>query len=195
MKHWHRSAILVIVRTSLLALAALALSGGSNAVADDGITPIAAEGDWMATEHQDSITDAPDVCMAMELPAEFALRADSNDVEFRLVNTSWALPADVSGNMNLAVNGNKYSLAITSNTNNMVAAAVSDEQLLAIAGDMNKSGSMTVTVGNAPPVQVSLSGSNSVMTAFLTCADIQPPAGTNGGPGSNPFQSATPASQ
>jgi hypothetical protein len=70
----------------------------------------------------------------------------------------------------------------------MISAVVTNDMLLAIAGDMNKAASMTVTVGNAGPVTVSLNGSNVVMTAFLTCANIQPPTGTNGGPGSNPFQ-------
>jgi fructose-specific component phosphotransferase system IIB-like protein len=73
----------------------------------------------------------------------------------------------------------------------MVAATVSDAQLLSVVADMNKAGSMSVIAGSAAPIDVSLNGSNTVLTAFLTCANIQAP---NLGGGTNPF-STSPANQ
>lgn len=87
----------------------------------------------------------------------------------------WSLPADVTGTLELNVNGNKYPMDITSNTNTMVAAVVDQDELLKIVGDMNKTSSMSVIAGDAAPVQVPLDGSNTVMNAFLTCANIQAP--------------------
>ena len=50
---------------------------------------------------------------------------------------------------------------------------------------MDKAGSMTVTVGKAGPVTVSLNGSTVVVRAFETCAGI--PANTSAPKGANPF--------
>jgi hypothetical protein len=178
-----------VLRAQLVALLLIAFFV-ANARADDQITPLAQNGDWIALQHAPSVTDPPDVCLAVNPNANFAIRADDTDVEFRLTNTTWALPTDVTGTLELDVNGNKYALHITSNTNTSIAAEVENDQLLKIITDMNKAASMTVVAGTAAPVQVSLSGSNTVITAFLTCANIQAPS--QGG-GANPF--AGPASQ
>lgn len=158
-------------------------------VADEQMTPLAVSGDWVAVAHSDTITDPPDVCLAIEPGTNFAIRADNTDIEFRLANNSWSLPADVTGTLELEVNGNKYPLGITSNTNTMVSATVKQAEFLQIVGDMNNASSMSIIAGDAAPAKIPLDGSNTVMNAFLTCANIQAPS--QGG-GTNPFQSASP---
>jgi hypothetical protein len=172
----------------VLAVSVLFLAGTLPAAADEQMTPLAVSGAWMAVAHSDTITDPPDVCLAIEPSAKFAIRADDTDVEFRLGNDSWSLPAGVTGTLELDVNGHKYAIDISGNTSTMVDAPVADGQLLKIVTDMNTANSMTVIAGTASPVQVSLNGSTTVLTAFLTCAGIQAPNKS----GANPFQSASP---
>ncbi|HEY1856404.1 hypothetical protein [Acidocella sp.] len=170
-----------------LAASVLFFAWALPATADEQVTPLAVSGDWMAAAHSDSITDPPDVCMAMEPSAKFFIRVDNTDIEFRLANDSWSLPAGVTGTLEVDVNGKKYPLDITSNTSTMVSATVGQDVFLKIVGDMNKASSMSVIAGSAAPVQVPLDGSNTVMNAFLTCANIHAPS--QGG-GTNPFQSS-----
>jgi len=175
--------VLKTARIQLVASFILSLYAAS-ARADEQIIPLAQDGDWAALEHSTSITDPPDVCLAINLNANFGIRADNTDIEFRLENHSWALPADITGTIEPDVNGNQYPFPITSNTSTSIAAEVDPDKLLDIVSDMNKASSMTVTAGHAAPEQVSLNGSNTVIAAFLTCANIQAPG--EGG-GANPF--------
>ena len=175
---------LTIILASLLTYMVLPLV----ASADEQLTPLVVDGDWAALEHRESMEDPPDICIAAELANHFFIRADSNDIEIRYSDSSWSLPANVTGTMNLAVNGDSYPLPITDNTNDMVIATISQDQLQKIVADMNKAGSMAVTPGSGSATTISLSGSNQAVTAFLTCAGISQPGNTGG---SNPFQSSS----
>jgi hypothetical protein len=70
--------------------------------ADEQMLPLAASGDWVAVEHSDSETSAPDVCLAMTVPGSgkgLAFRAATSDIEVRLNDESWSLPAQVTGSL------------------------------------------------------------------------------------------------
>lgn len=155
------------------------------AMAQDQMTPLAAQGDWMAMSHSDSFTDPPDVCIAISLDG-FGLRTDDTDNEVRYSDKSWSLPAGVTGTLAIKVNGKTYNLDITSNTDSMVAAEILTDQLQALVGEMNKASSMSVIAGTAAPATISLDGSNTVVAAYLTCANISPPSGETPA-GANPF--------
>lgn len=171
----------------------LVCSYGTGAQADEQLTPLAAEGEWAAVSHSDSITDPPDVCMALDASKGFGIRVDNTgDLEFRLANPSWSLPSDVTGSLAFAVNGHNYSIDITGNTSNAVSASVTQDQLIPIITDMEKATSMSVKAGSASQIQIPLDGTTAVLTAFLTCAGIQTPTPNTGG--ANPFAGA-PASQ
>ncbi len=154
------------------------------AFADEQMTPLAVSGDWIAMAHSDSMTDPPDVCLAFNSDAGFAIRADDNDVEIRYQNASWSLPDNVTGVIDLKIQTDDFPLQISDNTNNQVTAVITDDQLSKIVADMNKAASMTVAAGSGPPTAVSLDGSNVAITAFLTCAGKDQPGSTGG---SNPF--------
>lgn len=171
--------------SSVLAASAFLLGGIFPAVAEQ-MRPLAVNGDWVAMAHVDTLIDPPDVCLAMEPNANFFIRATKTSTEFRFANYSWSLPADVTGTLELDVNGNKYPLDVTGNTNTMVSASVKKTEFLKIIGDMNKASAMSVTAGNSAPVRVPLDGSNTVMSAFLTCSNIRDPRRVGG---TNPFQS------
>jgi hypothetical protein len=153
--------------------------------ADEQMVPLAASGDWVAVAHHDSITDPPDVCLAMAPSYNFALRTDENDNELRYGNDSWSLPAGVTGSLIVSVNAHTYTYAITANTNTDVSAVLSNGDLQTLVADMNVAASMTVKAGSSPPSTIPLDGSKTVVTAYLTCADINQPGSTGG---VNPFQ-------
>lgn len=163
----------------------------SPAHADEQMTPLAEQGNWIAMSHSKSITDPADMCFAASVDG-FLLRTDNTDNEVRYANKKWSLPADVSGQLTIKVNGNSYPLNITANTDTMVDAEISTDQLRALIGDMNKAASLTVIAGSAAPVSISLSGSNVAISAYLTCANIPAPTG-DAPAGENPFQSAAPS--
>jgi hypothetical protein len=50
----------------------------SPAVADEQMTPLASQGNWIAMSHSASITDPPDVCFAASVDG-LALRTDNTD--------------------------------------------------------------------------------------------------------------------
>jgi hypothetical protein len=169
-------AVAAVIATLLFPLAASA---------DEQLVPLVANGDWGAFSHSESMSTAPDFCVAMNVVNKFILRADEDGIEVRYVDDSWSLPASVSGNLVLKVNGDTYTLPITDNTNDMVMATISQDDLEKIVADMNKAGSMSLIPGTGAPVPISLNGSNQAVTAFLTCANIDQPGSTGG---SNPFQ-------
>ncbi len=170
----------------ILVLTATALCIPLFARADEQLTPLAAAGNWVAFEHRQSMEDPPDFCVAMDMRDGFALRSDGNDIEVRYFNHSWSLPSNVSGNLKLAVNGNSYVMPISDNTNIMVMAAITQDQLEKIVSDMNKASSMQLTPGSGSAVTISLNGSNQAVTAFLTCSGFNQPGSTGG---ENPFSS------
>lgn len=156
-----------------------------NSLADEGMVPLAESGDWIAMAHHPSEIAPPDVCIAFDVSAGVALRADDNDIELRVTNTKWSLPAEVQGQVTVAVGDWKGSFDITDNTSNMVDAPIETPTLLAMLSAMDKAATMAITVGKAAPFQVSLIGSTSATNAFRTCANIP---GSNPGGGENPFQ-------
>jgi hypothetical protein len=156
--------------------------------ADDQINPLASEGDWVAESHSNSMTDAPDLCIAANPSSGLGIRIDdTGDIQLRLINLSWSLPANVTGSMNFVVNSNKYSFDISANDSTWIAADVTQAQLLPLVKDMETADSMTLKAGSAS-VTVPLDGSNTALTALLTCADIQSPTSNTGG--TNPFSSS-----
>lgn len=159
----------------------------NRALADEQVRPLAISGDWVALSHSESMLAAPDMCLAVQRGENisFVIRADENDVEIRLLDTHWSLPAGVTGKIHISVDKKSYDLDIGDNTSNMVMATISKETLQSLIGAMNNSGSMTVTPGDSAPQIVSLNGSNKVTTAFLTCAGIR---AKGEGAGSDPFK-------
>ena len=160
-----------------------------SARADGDTTPLAAAGDWLAAAHSPSAVDSPDVCMAMQVVANFFLRTDdSGDIDVRLANPSWSLPSNITGQITVAVNGHTYNYPISSNTASMVDASITSDQLEALVKDMEIAGAMEVTAGHAAPLSVSLDGSNVALTAFMTCSQMPNPTNNTGG--TNPFANA-----
>ncbi|MGB8277355.1 MAG: hypothetical protein WCF20_05405 [Methylovirgula sp.] len=149
--------------------------------------PLAASGNWFAMAHSASVTSPPDTCLAATAASGrmLAFRASTSDIEVRFSDNSWSLPADVAGTLVVDVGAYHVALDISANTNNVVAAVVTPEQLQSMIAAMGKAKSMTVTAGKAAPATMSLSASKTVTTAFLTCAGISAPG--EGG-GANPFK-------
>ncbi|OYY04915.1 MAG: hypothetical protein B7Y73_02965, partial [Acidocella sp. 35-58-6] len=54
----------------------------SPAIADEQMTPLAEQGNWIAMSHSNSITDPPDMCFAASVDG-FVLRTDNTDNEVR----------------------------------------------------------------------------------------------------------------
>jgi len=174
----------ICVGAGIIALS-LSLMLGSRAFAGEQTTPLAASGDWIAFAHSTSLTDPPDLCLAIEPAQGFAIRADDTDIEIRLVNDKWSLPANIAGTLVADIDGHDYPLDISSNSSNMVAAIISKKTLQSMIAVMDKAASMTVTPGKGAPVVISLNGSNKVTTAFLTCAGIR---AKGEGAGADPFK-------
>lgn len=170
----------------LLALGLIVLFP-SWALADDGLTPLAADGDWLAVSHAQSVEDPPDICLASSISAYgFFLRVDDQgDIDLRLSDESWSLPADVTGDIKLKVNGHSYSYEIQNNTSQMVDAPLTLDQLTTLVADLEAANSLEVVAGSSQPKTIPLDGSKSVLTAFMTCAGIPNPSSNTGG--SNPF--------
>jgi hypothetical protein len=74
---------------------------------------------------------------------------------------------------------------IDDNTNNMVNAEVPQDSIGRMFAATDKSVSMSVVIGHAKPMLVSLSGSTRATNAFRTYAGIE---GNVASPGSDPFQ-------
>jgi hypothetical protein len=174
-------------RKVILLMLIMTCAGLMSARADEQMTPLAEQGNWVAMQHSSSITDPPDMCLAASLDG-LAFRTDETDTEIRLVNDKWSLPANVTGSLTLKVNGKTYTFDITGNQDRSIAATISVDQLQSIVADMNKASSMIVIAGSATPITVSLDGSNAVISAYLTCANISPPSGETPA-GANPFAS------
>lgn len=168
--------LLVLVGTALII---------SRARADEQMIPLAESGTWMAFAHKPSIIEAPDMCGAVESTKHFILRADTSDTEIRISNDAWSLPADVTGNIEVKVGTIDDTFAITYNTDTVVGATVSPDQLVPLLDAIAQETFLTVIAGKAPLIRVPLGGSATALNAFRTCSGI---SGSAKGGGSNPFQ-------
>ena len=170
-------------RASQTALVLWALLSPAIALADEEMRPIAMSGEWVAMAHHASSISAPDMCVAVSVSKKAIIRADADEIEFRVVNEDWSLPGDVKGEIEVSVSGRSNLFDITSNTDTMVSATISRDLAIQLLDDMSKASSMTVKTGKDKAATVSLSGSNKVLSAFRTCASLR---GSSGG-GANPF--------
>jgi hypothetical protein len=134
--------------------------------ADEQMRPLAISGDWVAMAHQTSMTAPPDMCLVVNGVSGIAIRAADESVQFRVVNKTWALPTGVAGTIMLTIGDWKTVLDIDDNTDTMVNAELSNESIVPMFTAMDKSSNMSVTVGKAKPVLVSLSGSTRATNAF-----------------------------
>ena len=155
----------------------------SNVKADEEMIPIAMAGDWVAMAHHTSSISAPDMCVAVSTTKKAIIRADSDNIEFRVVNEGWSLPTSVTGVIEVSVANHEEKFDITSNSGTMVSAEISREKAIDLLDEMTKASSMSVKTGKDKPYLVSLAGSNRVLSAFRTCASLK---GSSGG-GTNPF--------
>lgn len=172
----------------LLLLAGVTLAASGAAAQDfSGVRPIAQSGDWIALEHRPSITEAPDVCVAMAVSAGpvFAFRASLEGLEARVSNKKWSLPTEVKGTLTLSAGKFTKTVDIATNTSDTVSADIGPDETDEMFGAMDNASSMTVKVGKDAPFKVSLAGSTRVTNAFRTCAGLKSHAKT---PGSNPFE-------
>jgi hypothetical protein len=149
------------------------------------LTPLAISGSWAALAHQSSIVAPPDVCVVFDVTSGVALHADIGGIQLRVANSDWSLPAGVAGTIVISVGNWSHSFLIDDNTDNMVNAEVPQDIIGPMFDAMDKSSGMSVVVGQAKPMLVSLSGSTRATNAFRTCAGIK---GNVASPGSNPFQ-------
>jgi hypothetical protein len=168
-----------------VALAGLLLTFTHPLHADEQMVPLAASGEWMTMAHKPSIIAPADVCLALNVVSGVALWAGQGDVQLRVINKAWSLPAGVSGVVSVALPNWNATLDIADNTDTMVSVSLDGEQQTALFRAMDKSNSMAVVVGKARPIQVSLSGSTRATNAFRTCAGLK---GDSSDPGSNPFK-------
>ena len=155
------------------------------AMADEQMTPLAVSGNWVALAHQPSMIGPADVCLVAEATGGVALRASGGGIQLRIVNEKWSLPANVKGDIAMSVGNWKTTFEIDDNTNDMINAEVPPEIVDPMFAAMDKAASMSLAVGNAKPLLVSLSGSTRATNAFRTCAGLK---GNVTSPGSNPFQ-------
>jgi hypothetical protein len=169
-----------------LALASAALLGNCvSARAEEQMVPLAISGDWVAMAHRPDMIARADVCIVFDAKRGVALRSGNGVVQLRVTNSSWSLPADVQGNITVNVDAWNAIFEIDDNTDTMVNAEIADNLIEPMFAAMDKASNMSITVGKAKPVVVSLSGSTRATNAFRTCAGIQ---GNTKAPGSNPFQ-------
>lgn len=169
----------------ILLAGAFFLSVGAPTHADEQMIPLAVNGTWIAMAHRPSMIAPADVCVAMDTTSGVALWAGPGDVQFRVINKKWSLPAHVVGQIVVSVGGWSSTLDITDNDDTMVMASLDEDQRGGLLKAMDKAGSMSVKVGKAGPVEVSLAGSTKVTNAWLACAGL---SGGTGGADSNPFK-------
>jgi hypothetical protein len=155
------------------------------AAADEQMVPLAQSGEWVAMAHKVSMTATPDVCIAVNPRAGIALRGDGDTVEFRVFDKKWSLPNSVQGNVLISIAGWSVTLAISANSDDSVTAELDPTEILSLLTNMDKSAAMSVTVGKAKPIPVSLAGSSKAANAFRVCAGLD---GSSEKGGENPFK-------
>jgi hypothetical protein len=154
------------------------------ATAGEMTVPLAMSGDWSAAAHKPDMISPPDICVASNRKG-LGFRADSKTFQVRMTNESWSLPVNVQGEILISIGTWSRSLSIAANTDTGVAAIMDPDDLAPMFAAMDRASTMSVKVGKAPPVVMSLSGSTKVTNAFRTCAGIKSNAKT---PGGNPFE-------
>jgi hypothetical protein len=135
------------MRRAILAIAVAVLSVAEfcTACADEQMVPLAVSGDWMTMAHRESMIARPDVCVVLNGPSGFALRADSDGVQVRVSNEHWSLPANVEGSIAIGVGDWKAEFDIDDNTDNMVNAEVPADIIAPMFAAMDKADSMSIT--------------------------------------------------
>lgn len=153
--------------------------------ADEQTQVTAQSGNWAAMTHSPSETSPPDLCVAFNPISKVGLRSDGTTTSIRIINESWSLPTNVQGTIIIAAGSVTQSLDITSNSNDWAEANIDPAAVQPLLDTMAKETVMSITVGKAKPLEVSLAGSTVVLNAFRTCANI---GGSAPGGGANPFQ-------
>ncbi len=140
--------------------------------AAEALETLVVSGDWTAEEQQSATAADEDVCIAFTADANtgFGLRATSDDFEISYSQNNWALPANVTGNLVIAVGPYRSVFPVTGNTSDTAVATVSAGMLHRLIAATEKAVVMTVQAGTAPPQKISLHGSNRATTSFLRCA-------------------------
>ena len=154
--------------------------------AEEMVVPLAQSGDWITAAHRTSITAAYDACLTTNLASGVAFRIDRESILMRVSDRSWSLPAGVTGSVSVQIGDWKETFPIGGNDSTMVDVVLSPSVAVKIFDAMDKASAMTVAVGKAKPIQVSLSGSTRATNAFRTCGGM--PGSKSGAPGSNPFE-------
>lgn len=175
-----------------LSLGAMICAGsGAYAQTDGNQQVIAQQGDWVAGSYSPSLISSPTVCIGVsDTTPSFGFRADDQgNIDIRMQDSDWSLPANASGNIKVSVNGHSYAYPGIGMSASEIDASITQDQLTALVGDMEIASSMQVTVGSSAPTTIPLDGSQVVLTAFMTCAGINNPSKNTGG--SNPFASSS----
>jgi hypothetical protein len=133
---------------AILPLAIISLLSSINmAQADERMVPLAVSGDWIAMAHHTSMTAAADMCLVINSSSGVAIRSANEGIQFRVVNTNWTLPTGVEGQILLSIADWNATLEIDDNTDTMVNAELSDDLVIPMFAAMDKSTTMSVTVG------------------------------------------------
>ena len=155
------------------------------ASADGQFVRLAVSGDWMAAAHRPSITAPADICIVGNAVSKVALRADREGLQLRVANANWSLPVGVRGSITINLGEWKTILQIDGNTHTTVNADIPDDVVRPLFAAMDKAANMSVAVGEAGPISVSLSGGARATNAFRACAGIE---GNSALPAGDPFQ-------
>lgn len=166
-------------------IAATLCMAAISAFANEQTRILAATGDWAALAHSVDLVSPPDVCLLGHRSSGLAFRHDANGTEARMINKSWSLPAGIEGTITIAAGTWNKTIPIRANTDTAVAAIVDDDDLSPMFAAIDRAATMTIKVGKAKPVVISLAGSTKATNAFRTCAGIK---STTRLPGGNPFE-------
>lgn len=158
-----------------------------HASADEVKRVLVETGDWSTRDHAPGATEQADACTTNDDDGVVILHFDAGDdggsIVFRTSNEDWSLPANVSGVIEISIDGQTTDLKITDNTHDMVEAEIDKDGTLALLDAMGKAKVVTVKAGKSAPTKVSLDGMQKALTAFRTCSGV---GGSSGG-GANPF--------
>lgn len=174
-----------MVRISIQIVGALLIATAAPARADEQMIPLAMSGTWMAVAHKASLVAPPDICVVTDVATGFVLWTNGEEVQLRFVDQKWSLPSYVVGQITVSIADWTAAFDITNNSGTMVIALLDENQRSALLQNMNKGRSMSIKIGKAAPVRVSLEGSRKVTNAWRTCAGLE---GGDGTTESNPFK-------
>ena len=158
---------------------------GSACFAQERLMPLAMGGNWMAAAYRESLTSPPSVCVVSSISPKFILRSGWQGLEMRIADDSWSLPTNVEGKIQVRVGDLVLNAEVTNNTDTMISAEISEDDLKRLVAAMDKASTLSFTVGNARTRQVSLNGSSRATNAFLNCAGVR---ANNSPQGQNPFR-------